>query len=570
MGGRSSIFQINPLPQGKHELWSRLAQPAFSAAKSSPQKAKKSLELEHPFAGNPDLSSSLSDTNYLPSVSERTSLITHMQNAEVAEQLRVAANVASSSRCNSAPARSGAAVLAEHVPARSGAAVAEHDVVRDFSDTGRRLRRWGTGRRARSGAAVAEMGDGAEVLVEQGGTSRTFLRSRSDGGGIILSQSTRTDAAEQSRGPHEKIGAAAPAPTPNQKSGLGRGGSSYVLTLTFWSLAALLVLVSFVGLLLAMAHGQYQAHTIRLGDGSSSLKPTIHPGGSFLASSNIFPAVQSGSPSLVGPTSPGSAGGPGTGAHEDPPAQQVVVGVAPPVVVTVVGTTSNGAGPITVIGPAPLLVVPTPPDTTPQKEPPYSEDPTGAATSSTTAPGEAISSTEIHPGPGAGAVSGISISQPEPPRQPTVTTPVGLGTRDNFFNPASVPDEESPAPLPPVPPTSSLPPPLLHSREEGAHGENEHEEGSPPGRPPRGHDGGGWQIGTGKCWLIRIGPVSDRCQTSTTCHRVMSRRMHSPCPCHHAMMSDAQSCRMHSLDRNSSSGKVPLGPPFFPHDASVH
>ena len=72
---------------------------------------------------------------------------------------------------------------------------------------------------------------------------------------------------------------------------------------------------------------------------------------------------------------------------------------------------------------------------------------------------------------------------------------------------------------------------------------------------------GNGMIGTGTGWLIRIGPVSDRCQTGV---RPVSCRMHSPChsvsspmpsPCHsvsspmpsprHRVMSDAQSCRMH-------------------------
>ena len=65
-------------------------------------------------------------------------------------------------------------------------------------------------------------------------------------------------------------------------------------------------------------------------------------------------------------------------------------------------------------------------------------------------------------------------------------------------------------------------------------------------------------IGEGTGWLLRIGgPVSDQCQTSVivSCHHVMS-------PCHitsdaHSpnvirVMSDAQSCRMHSVTVGSA------------------
>ena len=58
-------------------------------------------------------------------------------------------------------------------------------------------------------------------------------------------------------------------------------------------------------------------------------------------------------------------------------------------------------------------------------------------------------------------------------------------------------------------------------------------------------------VGTGTGWLIRIEPVSDQCQTSVKyricagVHVTMSCQMHSHVGC--TVMSDAQSCRMHSV-----------------------
>ena len=64
------------------------------------------------------------------------------------------------------------------------------------------------------------------------------------------------------------------------------------------------------------------------------------------------------------------------------------------------------------------------------------------------------------------------------------------------------------------------------------------------------------KVGAGTGWHIRIGPVSDRFQTSfrpvsdhchvgcSTVHVTVSFRLHSPCD---RVMSDAQSCRMHSV-----------------------